>query len=237
MSVTGEVNGPPVRVGISPADLTAGMWAVTGILSALYRREKTGRGQWIDVSLLDGQVSWMTYVASGYFASGNVPRRYGSAHPTIAPYQGFPTLDGNIMVAVGNDGLWRRFTSALDLSALGDDPRFASNPDRVSNRAELVAILNETFKTKTTKAWLSILDEAGVPVGPINTVDQAVEDPQVNARDMIVEIEHPSIGPLKLLNCPIKMSQGQLTVRMPPPLLGQHTEEVLAELGIHDSEE
>jgi formyl-CoA transferase/CoA:oxalate CoA-transferase len=236
MSVTGEPKGPPVRVGISPADLTAGMWALVGILSALYQREQSGHGQWIDVSLLDGQVSWLTYVAQGYFASGHVPRRYGSAHPTIAPYQGFPTQDGNIMIAVGNDGLWKRLAEALDLASLIEDPRFVHNSERVTHRTELVAILTETLKTKTTDAWIAILDTAGVPVGPINTVDQALKDPQIAARGMVTNVEHPGIGSLDLLNCPIKMSANETSVRMPPPLLGQHTKEVLEELGLANPE-
>lgn len=230
MSVTGEADGPPVRVGISSTDLTAGMWALVGILAALYRRERTGRGQWVDVSLLDGQVSWLTYVASGYFASGKVPRRYGSAHPTIAPYQGFATADGNLMVAVGNDSLWAKFTDALGLQALAADPRFLHNPDRVAHRDELANTLAVMFRTRTTAEWLAIIDAAGVPVGPVNTVDQVFADPQVIARGMVAELDHPTAGTLKLVNCPLKMSESGTSARTPPPLLGQHTNEVLQAL-------
>lgn len=230
MSVTGEAGGPPVRVGISSTDLTAGMWSLVGILAALYRREQTGRGQWVDVSLLDGQISWLTYVASGYFATGKVPRRYGSAHPTIAPYQAFATADGNLMVAVGNDSLWAKFTDVLDLQSLAADARFLHNPDRVAHRDELAEILAEIFRTRTTAAWLAIIDAAGVPVGPVNTVDQVFADPQVIARDMVTEVDHPNAGTLKLVNCPLKMSESRASVRTPPPLLGQHTSEVLKAL-------
>src|SRR5690554_1534728 len=225
MSVTGEPDGPPVRVGISPADLTAGMWALVGTLAALYRREQTGVGQWVDISLLDGQVSWLTYVAGGYFASGKVPTRYGSAHPTIAPYQGFPTEDGDLMVAVGNENLWEHFIRAAKLDHLADDPRFARNADRVHNRDELVSLLSEKLSTRKTREWITIFDEAGVPVGPINTIDEVVVDPQVIAREMVVEVEHPTAGTVTMLACPIRMSgsvRGQLR---PPPLLGEHTAE------------
>jgi crotonobetainyl-CoA:carnitine CoA-transferase CaiB-like acyl-CoA transferase len=230
MSVTGQPDGDPVRVGISPADLTAGMWALVGTLAALYRRQQTGIGQWVDISLLDGQVSWLTYVASGYFANGKVPRRHGSAHPTIAPYQGFPTADGNVMLAVGNENLWRRFVVAVGLASLESDPRFSSNADRVRNRDDLGAILSERLTTRTTVEWVRVFDDAGVPAGPISTVDEVMRDPQVLARNMVIETEHPTAGTVKMLACPIRMSGSQGSVRYPPPLLGEHTEEVLASI-------
>jgi formyl-CoA transferase/CoA:oxalate CoA-transferase len=230
MSVTGEPAGPPVRVGVSSTDLTAGMWALVGILAALYRREQTGRGQWIDISLLDGQVSWLAYVAGGYFANGEVPRRYGSAHPTIAPYQGFATADSDIMVTVGNDSLWQRFTTATGLEHLTDDPRFAHNPDRVGNREELVQLLSAVLSTKTTAEWIDLFDTAGIPAGPINSVAEALEDPQIVAREMVVTAEHPTAGDVRMLACPIRMSESCTSVRLPPPLLGQHTGQVFAEL-------
>ena len=230
MSVTGEPQGDPVRVGISPADLTAGMWALVGILAALYRREQTGVGQWVDISLLDGQVSWLTYVASGYFASGAVPRRYGSAHPTIAPYQGFSTADGDLMLAVGNEKLWEHFVRTAGLDELQDDPRFARNSDRVHNREELVALVGERIARRTTAEWIALFDEAGVPAGPISTIDEVMIDPQVIARNMVVEVEHPTAGTVKMLACPIRMSDSATTLRLPPPLLGEHTAEVLAEI-------
>ncbi|MDR6620455.1 CaiB/BaiF CoA-transferase family protein [Sinomonas atrocyanea] len=231
MSVTGETAGPPVRFGVSGSDLIAGSWAVIGILAALHERDRTGRGQWVDISLLDGSVSWLTYVASGYFASGDTPKRYGSAHPTIAPYQAFPTADGWIMVAVGNDGLWRRFTGAVGRPELAEDPRFRANPLRVAHRDELIPLLEEILRTRPTADWLAALADAGVPVGPIQTVAEAVRDPQVLARGMVAEVEHPTAGRLRTLACPIRLTRTPAAVRTPPPLLGQHSDEVLAGLG------
>lgn len=231
MSVTGEADGPPVRVGVSSADLTAGMWATIGILAALHERHRTGLGQWVDISLLDGSVAWLTYVSSGFFASGAVPRRYGSAHPTIAPYQAFASADGYVMVAVGNDGLWRRFTAAIGRGDLTDDDRFVTNADRVAHREVLIPVLEQEMATRSTEAWVAVLNTAGVPVGPIQTVDQALADPQVLARGMVAEVDHPTAGAVRLVNCPIRLSATPTTVRSAPPLLGQHTDEVLSELG------
>jgi formyl-CoA transferase/CoA:oxalate CoA-transferase len=231
MSVTGETDGPPVRFGVSGSDLIAGTWAVIGILAALHERDRSGRGQWVDISLLDGSVSWLTYVASGYFASGDIPKRYGSAHPTIAPYQAFPTADGWIMIAVGNDGLWRRFTEAVGRPELAEDPRFSANPLRVAHRDELIPLLEEVLRARTTAEWLAALGDAGVPVGPIQTVAEAVNDPQVLARGMVAEVEHPTAGTLKTLGCPIRLTGTPAAVRTPPPLLGQHSDEVLAGAG------
>ena len=235
MSVTGEAAGPPVRVGVSSADLTAGMWAAIGILAALHEKGRTGRGQWVDISLLDGSVSWLTYVSSGYFASGRTPRRHGSAHPTIVPYQAFETADGFAMVAVGNDGLWRRFAQAIGRSDLAADPRFAGNPDRVAHRDALIPLLEGIMRTRTTDEWIRELDAAGVPVGPIQTVDQALADPQVIARGMVANVQHPTEGELSMVGCPVRLSRTPATVRTAPPLLGQHTDGILAGLGFSGS--
>ncbi|TXC98889.1 CoA transferase [Streptomyces sp. ISID311] len=231
MSVTGEPGGPPVRFGVSPADLAAGMWAALGILAALRSRERTGRGEWVDVSLLDGQVAWLSYVAAGYFASGDVPQRYGSAHPAIVPYQAFPTADGHLMVAAGNDGLWRRFATAIGLAALVDDPRFATNPDRVRHRGELLPLIERALAARGAQEWAAQLTEEGIPVGPINTVDQALRHPQVIARGMVAEIEHPDAGTLRTLTSPIKLSEHPAAIRTPPPRHGEHTAQVLTALG------
>jgi crotonobetainyl-CoA:carnitine CoA-transferase CaiB-like acyl-CoA transferase len=231
MSVTGESDGPPVRVGVSSADLVAGMWATIGILAALHEKQRTGAGQWVDISLLDGSVSLLTYVSSGYFASGEIPRRYGSAHPTIAPYQAFPTADGFVMVAVGNDSLWRRYAAAIGRKDLADDERFASNPSRVARRDTLIPVLEQIMRTRTTEDWVARLDEAGVPVGPIQTVDQALRDPQVLARNMVSELVHPTAGPMKVVGCPVRLTRTPPSVRTAPPMLGQETDEILAELG------
>jgi crotonobetainyl-CoA:carnitine CoA-transferase CaiB-like acyl-CoA transferase len=231
MSVTGEADGPPVRVGVSSADIAAGMWATIGILAALHEKQRTGRGQWVDISLLDGSVAWLTYVSSGYFASGKIPRRYGSAHPTIVPYQAFASSDGYVMVAVGNDGLWRRFTKAVGREDLAADERFAVNSGRVQHREVLVPLIESIMATRTTAEWVAALDAHGVPVGPIQSVDEALADPQVLARGMVSQVEHPTAGTVKTVSCPIRLTRTPVSVRTPPPLLGQHTDEVLGELG------
>jgi crotonobetainyl-CoA:carnitine CoA-transferase CaiB-like acyl-CoA transferase len=232
MSVTGEADGPPVRVGVSSADLVAGMWAVIGILAALRERDRSGQGQWVDISLLDGSVSWLTYVASGYFATGTRPPRYGSAHPTIAPYQGFATKDGDLMLAVGNDAIWRRFALVAGRADLLEDPRFTTNPLRVEHRDELLPLVADAMAARTSVEWVEVLDAAGVPVGPIQTVDEVVTDPQVLARGMIGEVKHPTAGTVRTIGCPVRLTATPPQVRTAPPLLGQHTDDVLAELGV-----
>jgi formyl-CoA transferase/CoA:oxalate CoA-transferase len=235
MSVTGEADGAPVRVGVSSADLVAGMWATIGVLAALHEKQRTGLGQWVDISLLDGSVSWLTYVASGFFASGDTPKRYGSAHPTIAPYQAFKASDGFVMVAVGNDALWRKFAAALERDDLATDARFATNPSRVMHRDILIPLIEAEILTRTVDEWVQALDAVGVPVGPIHTVNEALSDPQVIARGMIVDVQHPSAGRLKLVNCPIRLSRTPVSVRSAPPLLGQHTDDILSALGLGDA--
>jgi crotonobetainyl-CoA:carnitine CoA-transferase CaiB-like acyl-CoA transferase len=236
MSVTGEAGGEPVRVGNSTADLGAAMWAAIGILAALHARHATGRGEWIDISLLDGQIASLTYLAGGYFASGEVPRRYGSAHPSIVPYQALRTGDGHLMVAVGNDALWRRFAPLVGLAELADDPRFATNPQRVANREELIRLIETALAAKGSAAWAEELARAGVPAGQINSIDAALAHPQVQARDMVLTTEHPTAGTLRMAGSPIKLSRYTATVRRPPPTLGEHTDEVLRELGYSASD-
>jgi formyl-CoA transferase/CoA:oxalate CoA-transferase len=232
MSVTGEPDGPPVRFGVSGADLAAGMWAGLGILAALRHRDRTGEGDWVDISLLDGQIAWLTYVASGYLATRAVPTRHGSAHPTIVPYQAFPTADGHLMVAAGNDRLWRRFARAVGLGALIDDPRFSTNPDRVRHRAQLLPLIENALAARTAAEWSATLTKAGVPVGEINTVDRALAHPQVMARQMTAEVADPSAGTIRMVTSPIKLGKRTPTVRTAPPAHGQHTAEVLGRLGV-----
>jgi crotonobetainyl-CoA:carnitine CoA-transferase CaiB-like acyl-CoA transferase len=231
MSVTGEAEGEPVRSGTSLADVGAGMWALIGILAALHARQASGRGQLIDVSLLDGQVAWLTYVAGKYFATGVTPGRYGSAHESLAPYQVFPTADDPLMVAVGSDGLWRRFTAATGLDDLTDDPRYATNPDRVRHRDTLIPRITGALAARGCAEWTERLNAAGVPAGPVNTVPAALDQPQVVAREMVVELEHPVAGLLRMLGTPLKLSAQPASIRRPPPVLGQHTDEILAEVG------
>jgi formyl-CoA transferase/CoA:oxalate CoA-transferase len=231
MSVTGEPEGEPVRSGTSLADVGAGMWALIGILAALHARQASGRGQQIDISLLDGQVAWLTYVAGKYFATGVTPGRYGSAHESLAPYQVFPTADDPLMVAVGSDGLWRRFTAATGLDDLTDDPRYGTNPDRVRNRDTLIPRITGALAARGCAEWTARLSAAGVPAGPVNTVPAALGQPQVAAREMVVELEHPVAGLLRMLGTPLKLSAQPASIRRPPPVLGQHTDEILAEVG------
>jgi crotonobetainyl-CoA:carnitine CoA-transferase CaiB-like acyl-CoA transferase len=231
MGLTGEAGGPPLKVGIAVTDIATGMFAAIGILTALYHRQRTGKGQYVDASMLDGQVSWLTYQAGRYLASGLVPQRIGSAHPLIVPYQAFGASDGFINIAAGNDNLWMKFCEVAGLLDIAEDPKFATNAKRVENREEVVEIISRVIATKTMQEWLDLLNDAGVPCGPINTIDQIFADPHVLARDMLVDVDHPKCGKIKLTGCPIKLSETPAEVSAAPPILGQHNEEILRELG------
>ncbi|MCW4039559.1 MAG: CoA transferase [Candidatus Bathyarchaeota archaeon] len=236
MSLTGEENRPPVKIGVAISDIFAGMYAAIGILSALITRKQTGQGQMIDVSLLDGLVSILSHQAGNYLVSGVDPKRLGSAHPTIAPYQAFQAADSYFVIAVGNDALWRRFCQGVNLSELMTDPRFATNPDRVKNRDELTQILNTFFQKKTAQEWLSLIEKAGVPCGPVLQLSEVFTDPQVLHRKMVEEIEHPSAGHIKVVGTPLKLSSTPASIRTPPPILGEHTTIILQSLGYTPSE-
>lgn len=229
MSVTGRPGQVPVRMGLPIADLAGGMFGALAVAAALHRRAQTGQGAHLDISLLDGQVSLLTYMAQYYLVSGEVPRPWGAEHENVVPYNIFATADGDLVVAIFTEKFWVAFCRALGLAALIDDPRFATNEDRRRNRDALNALLAETFLTQPTAVWISRLEEAGVPASPIQRVDQVLEDPQVLARGMRVTVQHPTIGPLELLGPPLKEAGVPGSVA-PPPLLGQHTEQLLGDL-------
>lgn len=228
MSITGPVEGPPMKVGVAIVDITAGLYAAVGILAALHERQRSGQGQFIDIALLDAQVAWLANVGSNYLVSGEKPRRYGNAHANIVPYEPFPTRDGWIAIAVGNDRQWQQLCALAGWEDLAADPRFTTNPLRVENREVLVPILQERFCQETSQVWEEKLLAAGIPCAPIQTIDQVFADPQVLARGMLVELPHPTAGTVRLAGSPLKLSRTPVQLTEPPPLLGQHTAEVLA---------
>ena len=232
MSITGPPGGEPHRVGIPIADLTAGLWAAISINAALRHREVTGEGQHLDISLLDTQVSLLSIQGLNYLTSGEVPGLLGNAHPNIVPYQVFPTADGNIIVAVGNDDQFKRYCEFAGVPELINDERFVTNKARVQNREALTQILNEVMRQNPSAYWLEELEKNKISCGPINNIDQVFADAQVVARDMRIEMNHPATGgePVSLIGSPSKMSVTEVSYRHAPPMLGQHTEEVLEEL-------
>jgi formyl-CoA transferase/CoA:oxalate CoA-transferase len=231
MSITGEPNGPPMKVGVAIADISGGMFAAFGIMLALFHRQKTGKGQWVDTSLLDSQIAWLTYRAGEYFASGKLPEKVGSGHPMIVPYQAFKAKDEYINIAAGNDQLWKRFCKVINMENIMDDPKFVTNAKRVENRKELIAILSKIIETRTGAEWLKLFEDAGIPAGPIYTLDKLFSDPQVLHRKMMVELTHPKAGKIKVTGVPVKLSEAPGEITTPPPLLGQHNKEVLKDLG------
>lgn len=231
MSITGFPDGPPQRLGVAIADILAGHNAFEGILLALLVHQKTGRGQFVDVSLMDSIISILTYQAGHFLATGEAPQRVGNRHPMITPYEIFETKDGYVIFAVGNQRLWERFVQVLGRPELNEDPRFATMNDRNRYPAELKQIIEEITRAETTAAWVEKMGEAGVPCGRIRTLDQVLTDDHAAAREMVLEREHPTAGKIKLLGIPIKLSDTPGEVVLPPPALGQHTEEILTDLG------
>ncbi|MGH2349849.1 MAG: CaiB/BaiF CoA transferase family protein, partial [bacterium] len=229
MGITGEEGGDPVKVGVAVADICAGMYAAFGVLAALRVCERTGEGQLVDAALMDGQVSWLTYAAGIFFATGENPGRLGSAHPSIVPYQAFATADGYLNVAVGSEAIWGRFCEVVD-PALAADDRYRTNPDRVTHRRALIGHLESIFRRKTTDEWTHLLGRAGVPHGPILTMADVFSHPQVLHRHMLVELDHVAAGPIKQTGVPVKLSETPARIRTAPPTLGQHTEAILREL-------
>ena len=231
MSVTGDPDGPGYRVGVAIADLVAGLLAAQGIGLALFAREKSGIGQHVDISMLDGVVSLLSYHASTYLTSGATSRRVGNGHLTIAPYDTFPAADGEFFLAVGNDQQFARLCRVTGLQALLEDARYATNPARVVNAVPLRARLTEVLATRTRREWIDALTVAGVPCGAVREVPEVMADPQVAARRMIEAVEHAALGSIKVLGVPLKLSVTPGSVRTAPPMLGQHTASILSELG------
>jgi formyl-CoA transferase/CoA:oxalate CoA-transferase len=231
MGLTGFPDGEPIRAGLPVTDLCAGLFATTAILGALYDRERSGVGQKVETSLLQGQVSWLSYYAVGYFANQIVPRGMGSSHHSLAPYKAYRAKDDYFVLAVGNDGQWRRLAEALDAPALLEDPRFLSNVERIQNREALDEVLSQVFSRFTAQELIELLGEAEVPCGPINMVDQVVTDPQVEHLRMIQDVPHPTIPDLRMPGVPIDYSRTPGAIQTAPPRLAEHTEEILRELG------
>ena len=231
MSITGERDGVPgagpQRVGIPIIDLTTGMYATIAVCAALAHRAVTGKGQWIDIALLDSCVAFLANQAMSYLATGETPQRLGNAHPSIVPYQVFKTSDGNIILACGNDNLFNKFCEVAGCAELARDPRFSTNAERVRNREEIMRLLNEVFGKRATREWVHLLDDAGVANGPINTIAQVFEEPQVQARGLRIELPHATAGKVALVASPMRFSETPIKHEVPPPALGQHTDEIL----------
>ena len=234
MSITGDPDeipgGGPKKVGVPVADLMTGMYATVAILAALMRRDREGSGEYIDMALLDCQVAMLSNQAQNYLISGQVPRRYGNAHPNVVPYQAFPTADGHIIIAIGNDFQFGKFCQAAGESELARDPRFLSNADRVRNRDAIVVEMARLARKHGTQEWLALLGPLGVPCGPINDMAQTFDHPQTVHRGMKLVMEHPASGPVPLVANPIRFTEAPIHYHRPPPLLGEHSDEVLGDL-------
>ncbi|HTE16511.1 MAG TPA: CaiB/BaiF CoA-transferase family protein [Burkholderiales bacterium] len=234
MSITGERDdvpgGGPQKVGVAIADLMTGMYSTVGIVSALHERNASGKGQYIDMALLDTQIAWLANQNANYLIGGEVPQRMGNAHPNVMPYQTFRTEDGDIIIATGNDGQYQRLCVAAGIAEAATDPRFASNALRIAHREACTAVLADAMKKKTTAAWVNALGTAGVPCGPINRLDEVYNDPQVQHRGMKIDVPHPLAGSVPLVANPIKFSRTPIAYDRPPPLVGEHANEVLRDV-------
>jgi crotonobetainyl-CoA:carnitine CoA-transferase CaiB-like acyl-CoA transferase len=237
MSLTGPGDGEPYRLGVAIADIVAGLFAVQGITLALLVRERTGRGQFVDVGMLDSVVSLLTYQAGIHFTTGTTPMRSGNRHPSIAPYDTYAASDGTLVLAVGNDAQWQTFCRLAGDAGLGDDPRFATNAGRVRHEPDLRPILSRLIAARSRQDWIDGLVPAGVPCASVRTLDEVLRDPQVAAREMIQKIDHPAAGALQLLGLPIKLSETPGAIVKPPPRLGEHTAAVLTDVaGLSDAD-
>jgi crotonobetainyl-CoA:carnitine CoA-transferase CaiB-like acyl-CoA transferase len=231
MSLTGEPDGPPTRFPTPMADMTTGLYATIGILAALQSRQQTGRGQLLDLALVESQATWLTNIVPGYFLTGSPPPRLGNAHPMIVPYRVYQARDKAFNIGVGTESLWQRFCQGIDRPELAGDPRFITNPDRVHNRHILEPLLDAHFATRKAAVWLDKLSAVRVPCGPVNTLPEILADEHYNARGNLLEMEHSAVGPLKMLANPIHFSETPPQSHRHPPLLGEHTAEILEELG------
>ena len=230
ISITGEPDGPPVRVGTSISDITAALFTTIGILSALHNRNSTRKGQLVDVAMLDSLVAVLENAIVRYFATDEIPQPLGSRHPAITPFEAFESADGHIIIAIGNDTLWAKFCEHVDQKNLISDPRFSTNVERTANHSELFPILSEIMRQRTTDEWIDALENIGVPCGPINTIDKVVNHPQVQARDMITQVIHQMTGAVEVPGLPIKLSDTPGDVDIPAPNLGEHTVEILTDV-------
>jgi formyl-CoA transferase len=235
MSVTGEPDGEPMKTGVAIADLFAGQNAVIAILAALQAREKTGSGQYLDISLFESELGWLANVASNYLVSKKLPKRYGNAHANIVPYQSFKAADGWLVVAVGNDKQFENLCAEIGKPELAKDPRFVTNSARVENRETLIPMLKPVFESKTVNEWLSMLEDK-FPCGAINNLEQVFSMPHVSERGMLIKMAHPTIDDLTLVGSPLKLSATPVEYKLPPPLKGEHTEEILKQLNLSDEQ-
>jgi formyl-CoA transferase/CoA:oxalate CoA-transferase len=231
MSVTGDPDRPGYRLGVAITDMVAGLYCAQGITAALLARERSGVGQRVDIGMLDTTAALLTYQAANWFATSKIPQRQGNRHATIAPYETFTTIDGEIVIAVGNDEIWKRFCEAVELPELASDPRFTTNKDRIENYDAMRPPIDRAFRTATSAQWIDRLNAAGVANGAVRDIGQMLNDPQLAARNMVETLMHPTVGATKVIGAPIKLSDNAASVRTPPPVLGQHTDAVLAEIG------
>ncbi len=231
MSVTGDADRPGYRLGVAITDMVSGLYCAQGITAALLARERSGHGQRVDIGMLDTTAALLTYQAANWFATGETPKRQGNRHATIAPYETFTTQDGEIVIAVGNDEIWKRFCAVMGLPELANDARFTTNKDRMANYDAMRPPIDRLFRTATCAEWIARLNAAGVANGEVRDIGQMLSDPQLAARNMIETLLHPTIGATRVIGAPIKLSKDPASVRTPPPVLGQHTDAVLREIG------
>ena len=235
MSITGPVEGPPYKVGVAIVDITAGLFANSAILAALHHRDSTGRGQSIDVALLDSQIGWLVNQAHNFFATGQAPQRFGNAHPNIVPYEVFRARDGYLALAIGADSQYHRFCELVGCPELWQDERYQTNAGRVEHRESLIPQLQSLVEERSVTEWVELLSANRIPAGPINDIPTLLSDPQVAARQMVQTVEHPSLGPIQQLGPVAKFSQTPSEIRSAPPLLGEHTERILKEMGYSEA--